>query len=92
MKMISNSAVIDASPPTRMSFLKLNSSPRLNSRKITPISANVSIFSTSATVGSSLKCGPTRKPAMIYQSTSGCLILRNINVVTAPAMRISARS
>jgi hypothetical protein len=63
--MISTKAVMEASPPTRINFLKLNSRPRLNKRKITPISASVSMFSTSATVGKSLKWGPTRKPAII---------------------------
>ncbi|MNL51475.1 hypothetical protein D3C87_1745770 [compost metagenome] len=37
-------AVIDAEPPTLTSFLKLNSRPRLNNRKITPISAQIWIL------------------------------------------------
>jgi hypothetical protein len=39
--------VIDAVPPTFISFLKLNSSPRLNSNMITPISAQTSTLFTS---------------------------------------------
>jgi hypothetical protein len=51
MKIISTKAVMEADPPTRINFLKLNSRPRLKRRMITPISAKVSIFSRSATVG-----------------------------------------
>ena len=44
-------AVIKAVDPTFISFLKLNSSPRANNRKTTPISAQRLMFSTSTTVG-----------------------------------------
>ena len=44
-------AVIKAVEPTFMSFLKLNSSPSAKSKKITPISAHILIFSISPTVG-----------------------------------------
>ena len=51
IKAISTKAVIEAAPPTRNNFLKLNSSPRLKRRKITPISASVLILSLSITDG-----------------------------------------
>ncbi len=51
----STMAVMEAEPPTLTSFLKLNSSPRLNSRKITPISDQVWIPFSSTTVGTSEK-------------------------------------
>ena len=44
-------AVIEAVPPTFISFLKLNSSPKLNKRNITPISAQTLTLSMSFTVG-----------------------------------------
>src|SRR5690606_28335742 len=44
---ICTAAVILADPPTLTSFLKLNSSPKLNSKKITTISAHTSTFSIS---------------------------------------------
>jgi hypothetical protein len=57
------SAVTPAVPPTATSFLKLNSSPKLNRRKITPISLHVVMFFSSATVGKKPTCGPTSSPA-----------------------------
>jgi hypothetical protein len=44
-------AVINAADPTFINFLKLNSSPRAKSKKTTPISAQVLMFSISPTVG-----------------------------------------
>ncbi|MNL26459.1 hypothetical protein D3C87_1479870 [compost metagenome] len=61
----STMAVIEAEPPTFTSFLKLNSRPRLKSKKITPISAQMSILFLSTTVGKKWMCGPTSKPARI---------------------------
>ena len=42
---------MEADPPTFISFLKLNSSPKLNNKKITPISAQTFTLFTSLTVG-----------------------------------------
>ena len=44
-------AAIIAAPPTFTIFLKLNSNPKANSKKITPISAQVCIFAVSITEG-----------------------------------------
>ena len=44
-------AAIIAAPPTFTIFLKLNSNPSANSRKITPISAQVCILAVSITDG-----------------------------------------
>ena len=44
-------AAMTAVPPTFTIFLKLNSSPNANRRKITPISAQVLIFAESITEG-----------------------------------------
>jgi hypothetical protein len=59
----STTAVMEAAPPTLVSFLKLNSSPRLNSKNITPISAHIVMLFSSVTVGRNLKYGPTNNPA-----------------------------
>ena len=56
-------AVTAAAPPTCINFLKLNSSPRPKSRKMTPISDQVRMFASSVTVGTNFTWGPTRKPA-----------------------------
>jgi len=49
-KMMVHAAII-AAPPTFTIFLKLNSNPSANSRKITPISAQVCILAVSITDG-----------------------------------------
>ena len=74
-------AVIIADLPTLSIFLKLNSSPRPKSRKITPISAHKLRFSRSLTVGSKSKYGPAKMPASTYPSTIGCFSFLQISVV-----------
>jgi hypothetical protein len=59
------SAVMPAVPPTLITFLKLNSKPKLNSRKITPNSLQTPMLASSITVGVSDMCGPTNTPAMM---------------------------
>lgn len=44
-------AVIEAEPPTLTNFLKLNSKPKLNRRKITPISPQMLMLLVSVTDG-----------------------------------------
>ena len=58
-----------AVPPTFINFLKLKSSPKANNRKITPISAQIRILSTSVTVGICSMEGPASIPATIYPLT-----------------------
>src|SRR6476660_2231773 len=53
-------AVTDAVPPTFINFLKLNSSPRLNNKKITPISAQTSTLFISVTDGKKSKWLPAK--------------------------------
>ena len=55
--------VTTAVPPTFINLRKLNSRPRLNSRKITPISLQVTRFFSSMTDGTRFTCGPTSRPA-----------------------------
>jgi hypothetical protein len=57
-------AVMKATPPTFTSFLKLNSRPSENKRKMTPISDHIFIPSSSTTVGIKETCGPTKIPAI----------------------------
>ena len=52
-----------AGPPTLTIFLKLNSSPRANRRKMTPMSDQVWMLAVSMTEGVSAKCGLAMKPA-----------------------------
>ncbi len=54
MKQTVTSAVMPEVPPTFATFLKLNSSPRLNSRKITPSSDQTLMLSSSSTVGTNV--------------------------------------
>ena len=63
MPMSTVAAPTVAVPPTFISFLTLKSSPRLKSRKMTPISPHVSMLETSRTVGSTLTAGPASTPA-----------------------------
>ena len=85
-------AVIRALLPTLSSFLKLNSSPRANSRNIIPISDHSLTVAVLVTVGNKPICGPTRKPARIYPKISGCLSAFDIIVNTPAEISISARS
>ena len=59
---------------------------------MTPISASVLILAPSITDGKIFKLGLTRKPAMIYPSTKGCLIFRKINTTNAATINIKAKS
>ena len=74
-------AVIMAALPTLSIFLKLNSNPSPNNKKITPISAHMPRFSLSVTVGTKLKYGPARIPASRYPKTIGCFSFLKISVV-----------
>ena len=85
-------AVIRALLPTFRSFLKLNSRPRANSRKIIPISDHCSTFSGLVRPGKRPKWGPTRKPATMYPSISGCFNALKIRVMMPAEMNIRARS
>ena len=85
-------AVISAALPTFSNFLKLNSNPRLNSRKMMPISDHWSTLSTLVTVGNRPRWGPTRNPATIYPRISGCFSHFEIIVNNPAEIRISARS
>jgi len=76
-------AVIMADFPTLTIFLKLNSSPKLNSKNITPISAHKFKFSLSVTVGTKLKNGPAKIPASKYPKTIGCFNFLKTSVVMA---------
>ena len=58
-------AAMTAVPPTFTSFLKLNSSPKANNRKITPISDQVWIFAISMTEGVKGTWGLAKNPATI---------------------------
>ena len=85
-------AEMTAEPPTFISFLKLNSSPKAKSRKITPISDQVWIFAVSTTEGVKEKCGLQRNPATIYPKTNGCFNFLKISVMTPAQIKISAKS
>ena len=63
MSAISVTAVMTAALPTLSSRTMLNSRPRPNIRKITPISDHVEMPSESATLGNQSTAGPIRKPA-----------------------------
>ena len=64
MEIIWVTAVMEAVPPTFINFLKLNSSPKLNNKIITPISAQTSTLLMSLTDGKKSKCVPAKKPAI----------------------------
>ena len=87
-----NATVILPDLPTFIRLLKLNSSPRANSRKMTPISLHVSMFCMSCTLGSNDTCGPVKTPAIIYPSKIGSLNFLHTTEVIPAAMRIKARS
>ena len=61
-KMMVRAAMI-AGPPTFTIFLKLNSSPRANRRRITPMSDHTWMLAVSITDGVRAKCGLAMKPA-----------------------------
>ena len=84
--------VTAADPPTFINFLKLNSNPNENSRKIMPNSAQKSMFDSLIMVGKYPKWGLTRKPARIYPSTTGCFSRLNITVEIPATTSINARS
>ena len=65
MPIICTSADMMPVAPTVTSLCRLNSSPRLNIRKITPISAHNVILAESPIVGIKLTTGPMRNPARI---------------------------
>ena len=90
--MIWTMAVIEAVPPTFISFLKLNSRPRLNSRKITPISAQTSTLLMSVMEGKKSKLFPAKKPATKYPKTRGCLIFLNNKTDTPAVIKINPKS
>ena len=85
-------AVIDAVPPTFISFLKLNSSPKLNNKKITPISAQTYTLLMSFMEGKKSKWLPAKNPAINYPRTKGCLIFLNNKTATAAVIRINPKS
>ena len=63
MKNITRQAATTGFDPMATIFLKLNSRPRVNMRKMTPMSAQVCMLPVSSTVGVRARCGPARKPA-----------------------------
>ena len=84
-------AVTRADVPAPRSFLKLNSRPRPNIRKMIPIwlqSSTVSML----LIPNTPICGPMMKPAIMYPSMVGCLSARQIMVMIPAEMRITARS
>ena len=85
-------AVMRALLPTLSSFLKLNSRPSANSRKIMPISDHCSTVSGLVRLGKRPKCGPTRNPATMYPSINGCFRALNIRVIIPAEMNMRARS
>ena len=85
-------AAMMAEPPTLTIFLKLNSKPRANSKKMTPISAHVLILAVSITEGVYGICGLARNPATTYPKTRGCFNFLNNKVITPAQINISARS
>ena len=85
-------AAIIAAPPTLTIFLKLNSKPKANKRKITPISAQVCIFAVSITEGVYAMCGLARKPATTYPKTNGCFNFLNSSVIIPAQINIKAKS
>ncbi len=86
------SVAMMAGPPTFTIFLKLNSSPRAKSRKMTPISDHTWMLAASITDGVRGKWGLAIKPATRYPSTRGCFNFLKTSVIMPAEMRISARS
>ena len=85
-------AVMEEVPPTFISFLKLNSSPKLNSKKITPISAHTSTLFISVIEGKKSKWFPAKNPAIRYPKTRGCFIFLNNKTAIPAVIRINPRS
>jgi hypothetical protein len=85
-------AAITAVPPTLTNFLKLNSSPKAKSKKMTPISDHVWILAVSMTEGVSVKCGLAKNPATMYPNTKGCFRRLKTSVMTPAQIKISAKS
>ncbi len=73
-------------------FLKEKSSPRENSRNITPMSAHVCMSAMSTTDMIYGMLGLTKKPATTYPRTSGCFSRLKIMVTIPATTRISAKS
>ena len=65
IKRMIETAVMMGPVPILTSFLKENSSPKANIKKIIPMSAHVWILDVSLTDGKSVICGPAKKPAKI---------------------------
>lgn len=65
IKRMIETAVMMGLVPILTSFLKENSSPKANIKKIIPMSAHVWILDVSLTDGKSVICGPAKKPAKI---------------------------
>lgn len=91
VQMIVNAAMAGAAPMCR-TFLKLNSSPSVKSRMMTPTCPQISMLSMSCTEGMRAKCGLQRNPAAMYPSTTGCLSHLNRSVTVAATSSMSARS
>lgn len=85
-------AAMAAVCPTFNNFLKLKSNPKLNSRKMTPISDHEPMSDVSDTVGVSAIWELTRHPATIYPNTTGCFNHLNKMVIIPPAISINAKS
>ena len=73
-------------------FLIEKSNPNEKSRNMTPMSAQVWMFSLSITDMVRGMCGDTMKPATIYPSTKGWRNFLKIRVTILATIRIKARS
>ena len=85
-------AVMEAVPPTFISFLKLNSSPKLNKRNITPISAQTFTLFMSFTVGKKSNSLPAKNPATKYPKTHGCFKILKMSTAMAAVTKIRPKS
>ena len=85
-------AVMEAVPPTFISFLKLNSNPKLNKRNITPISAQTVTLFISLTVGKKPNLFPAKNPATKYPKTKGCFKILKMSTAMAAVTKISPKS
>ena len=92
MEMTSVKAVMNAKAPTLTNFFILNSRPKANNRKITPISAHVEMPVLSETDGNKSIYGPAMIPTTIYPKTNGCFIFLNKSVMIPAITRINAKS
>ena len=92
MQKIMVHAAIMAAPPTFTIFLKLNSSPNANNKKMTPISAHVCMFAVSITEGVYAMWGLAKKPATTYPNTNGCFSFLKTRVIIPAHININAKS